>query len=206
MLEIRPTCEHCNTPLDPLADDARICTYECTFCARCATWELLGVCPNCGGELVARPRRPADKLRKDPPSTTVRHRPVDLGAHCEIVERRLRDGDLPAQVWTVAFCNGRPDGDGDDSDDGYGTTAAAMDALAGTQPGFIGVDAVRSVGGAGITVSRWSSIAAMVSWRHIAAHREAQHEGRERWYDWYRLDVARVDRTSDFRREGTSDR
>ena len=63
MLELRPTCENCNKALPPDATDARICSYECTFCATCAN-ALNGVCPNCGGELVRRPRRvqkPADK-------------------------------------------------------------------------------------------------------------------------------------------------
>jgi hypothetical protein len=56
MLELRPTCEHCDKPLPPASTDARICSYECTFCVPC-TDELEGICPNCGGELVARPRR-----------------------------------------------------------------------------------------------------------------------------------------------------
>ena len=56
MLELRPTCENCNKALSPDAMDARICSYECTFCVRCSA-ELEGICPNCGGELVRRPRR-----------------------------------------------------------------------------------------------------------------------------------------------------
>jgi uncharacterized protein len=195
MLALRPTCEHCNGKLDPERDEARICTFECTFCAKCATWELLGICPNCTGELVARPRRPKEKLAMNPASTTVVHSPVDIGAHQETVLQRLRNKDLPSQVWTVSFANGRPyNSDGD----GYGETADEMDALASQQPGFIGVGSVRSDGGEGITVSRWSSIAAMVSWRKVSAHIAAQEEGRNRWYAWYRSDVARVDRTSEF--------
>jgi uncharacterized protein len=197
MLELRPTCEHCNSALDPAGDDARICTYECTFCARCATWELLGICPNCGGELVTRPRRPAAKLVTHPPSVAVVHKPVDLDAHRAQVEQRLRNGDLPSQVWTVSFANGRP---AHSAGDGYSETANEMDALAAAQPGFLSVDSVRSDGGEGITVSRWASIAAMVSWRRVVSHQAAQQTGRERWYEWYRSDVARVDRTSEFRR------
>jgi uncharacterized protein len=197
MLELRPNCEHCNVTLDPLADDARICTYECTFCARCATWELLGICPNCTGELVTRPRRPTAGLVKHPASPVVVHQPVDLDAHCTAVLQRLVDCDLPAQVWTVSFANGRP---ADSLGDGYREMADEMDALASAQPGFLGVDSVRSDGGEGITVSRWASIAAMVSWRRVVSHEEAQRIGRERWYEWYRSDVARVDRTSEFRR------
>ena len=59
MLEMRPTCERCGAELPPDSPDARICSYECTFCARCTDGELHGVCPNCAGELIARPRRRA---------------------------------------------------------------------------------------------------------------------------------------------------
>ena len=199
MLELRPSCEHCETPLDPLGDDARICTYECTFCSRCATWELLGICPNCDGELVARPRRPPNHLVKNPPSSPVVHQTVELLAHAAKVNARLVKGDLPSQVWTVSFANGRPVGDGSSSD-GYAEMGEEMNTLAAQQPGFIGVDSVRDDDGIGITVSRWSSIAAMVSWRKVVSHQAAQASGRERWYSWYRSDVARVDRTSEFKR------
>jgi hypothetical protein len=59
MLELRPTCEHCNTPLPPNSLEARICTYECTFCAACVESVLGNVCPNCGGGFVPRPIRPS---------------------------------------------------------------------------------------------------------------------------------------------------
>jgi len=69
MLELRPNCECCDRDLPPDAEDALICSFECTFCADCAEQVLHGVCPNCGGELVRRPRRPAAKLAANPPST-----------------------------------------------------------------------------------------------------------------------------------------
>ncbi len=69
MLELRPGCERCDVDLPPDSCDARICSFECTFCVKCAEGALGGRCPNCGGELVARPRRPAEKLAKHPPST-----------------------------------------------------------------------------------------------------------------------------------------
>jgi hypothetical protein len=69
MLELRPSCECCDTDLPPGSPDARICSFECTFCDRCATTTLGGVCPNCGGELVRRPIRPASKLARFPAST-----------------------------------------------------------------------------------------------------------------------------------------
>lgn len=69
MLELRPNCECCNTDLPPDTTDARICSFECTFCSRCAQDRLQGRCPNCGSELVVRPRRPAQKLAKFPAAT-----------------------------------------------------------------------------------------------------------------------------------------
>ncbi|HEX9619027.1 MAG TPA: DUF1272 domain-containing protein [Polyangiaceae bacterium] len=87
MLELRPTCEHCNRALPADAVDVRICSFECTFCATCADDLLGNVCPNCGGGFVPRPIRPARNWKGDnytgkyPPSTTVKHRPVDLAAH-----------------------------------------------------------------------------------------------------------------------------
>jgi hypothetical protein len=69
MLQLRPSCECCNTDLPPDTDAARICSFECTFCAPCADGKLAGVCPNCGGELVARPRRPSAKMANNPAST-----------------------------------------------------------------------------------------------------------------------------------------
>ncbi|MFN4312117.1 MAG: DUF1272 domain-containing protein [Ferrovibrio sp.] len=68
MLELRPNCECCNTDLPPDAA-AMICSFECTFCRDCGEGTLKGVCPNCGGGLVARPIRPASKLGKYPAST-----------------------------------------------------------------------------------------------------------------------------------------
>jgi hypothetical protein len=69
MLELRPNCECCDRDLPPDSRDARICTFECTFCAACADATLGGLCPNCGGELVRRPIRPAAKLINNPAST-----------------------------------------------------------------------------------------------------------------------------------------
>lgn len=75
MLQLRPGCECCDTDLPPSSDRARICSFECTFCADCADRVLGNRCPNCGGELVARPRRPEGKLEKFPASTQRVHKP-----------------------------------------------------------------------------------------------------------------------------------
>jgi uncharacterized protein len=75
MLELRPNCEWCDKDLPPNATDARICSYECTFCADCVATHLQNVCPNCGGGFVPRPIRPATERRpgvslvKQPAST-----------------------------------------------------------------------------------------------------------------------------------------
>ena len=92
MLELRPTCENCNKPLPPASTEARICTYECTFCAACVDGVLANVCPNCGGGFERRPIRPSRNLKgdnwlgKDPASTKVKHRPVDPAAHARFIE------------------------------------------------------------------------------------------------------------------------
>ncbi len=64
MLELRPNCELCDRDLPPDSAQARICSYECTFCVDCVENELSGVCPNCGGNLVPRPIRPKTEWRK----------------------------------------------------------------------------------------------------------------------------------------------
>ena len=74
MLELRPNCECCDQDLPNGAADARICTFECTFCADCVEGHFKGRCPNCGGNLVVRPTRPADKLAKFPASAKRVHK------------------------------------------------------------------------------------------------------------------------------------
>lgn len=68
MMDLRPNCECCDRDLAPDSPDARICTYECTFCAECVDNVLGGVCPNCQGNFVPRPIRPSAALAVDPAS------------------------------------------------------------------------------------------------------------------------------------------
>jgi uncharacterized protein len=89
MLELRPCCEHCNTALPPASLEARICSYECTFCADCVDSVLANVCPNCGGGFTPRPIRPARNwkgnnfLGNDPAGKVAKHRPLDAAAHAQ---------------------------------------------------------------------------------------------------------------------------
>ena len=69
MLELRPNCECCAKDLLPGSKDVLICTFECTFCRACADSVLKYQCPNCGGNLVERPVRPLELLKKYPAST-----------------------------------------------------------------------------------------------------------------------------------------
>ena len=93
MLELRPTCENCNVALPPDSADARICSYECTFCASCVDQVLGNICPNCGGGFVPRPIRPARNwkgdnfLGKHPASARIRHKPIDPAAHAAFADR-----------------------------------------------------------------------------------------------------------------------
>jgi len=98
VLELRPNCEYCDKDLPPDAADARICTYECTFCADCVEKVLFNVCPNCGGGFVPRPIRPTTERRsgtglgKQPASAQRRHLKYD---HAEIAEFVKGVRDIP---------------------------------------------------------------------------------------------------------------
>ena len=68
MLQLRPNCECCDRDLAADQPGAFICSFECTFCADCTERRLGGVCPNCGGGLVARPVRATALLERFPAS------------------------------------------------------------------------------------------------------------------------------------------
>ncbi len=87
MLELRPVCENCNKPLPPNSTDARICSFECTFCATCVSDVLHNVCPNCGGGFEPRPIRPMEKLQKYPPTDKVIFKPADMDSLAELKEK-----------------------------------------------------------------------------------------------------------------------
>jgi hypothetical protein len=96
-LQLRPNCEYCDKDLPPHSTDARICSYECTFCADCVEDKLHNVCPNCGGGFVPRPIRPAKEWRpglsveKRPPSDQRVHLSYSLE---DIAAHSARIGDI----------------------------------------------------------------------------------------------------------------
>ena len=87
MLELRPTCEHCNKALPADSTEAMICSFECTFCTQCVEDVLENVCPNCGGGFAPRPIRPGHNLKNEnytvkyPPVSKVTYKPVNMDEH-----------------------------------------------------------------------------------------------------------------------------
>jgi hypothetical protein len=98
VLELRPNCELCDRDLPPDSAAARICSYECTFCADCVRDVLADVCPNCGGGFAPRPIRPRRAHRdgvglvNDPAGTRRRHTPYSR-VELEAFSARLRGVD-----------------------------------------------------------------------------------------------------------------
>ncbi len=84
-------------------------------------------------------------------------------------------------------------------DRGYGKMAAAMEKLAATQPGFLGIESARD--GLGITVSYWESLEAIAAWKANATHLVAQQRGRDTWYEGFKVRVCRVERDYTFARD-----
>lgn len=81
MLEMRPNCECCDRDLPPDSTEAMICTFECTFCRDCAERRFKCVCPNCGGELICRPKREKHLTERYPASTKRVYNPQCLEVH-----------------------------------------------------------------------------------------------------------------------------
>jgi hypothetical protein len=98
MLELRPNCEWCDRDLPPDSQDARICSYECTYCADCSRDVLHDVCATCGGNLVPRPIRPREAHRQAPllglghhPAAMARKRSRWTRAEVDEIVERLRN-------------------------------------------------------------------------------------------------------------------
>lgn len=84
-------------------------------------------------------------------------------------------------------------------ENGYGKMAEAMEELAATQPGFLGIESARD--GLGITVSYWSSLESIAAWKQNSRHLVAQQRGRDTWYEEFKVRVCRVERDYGFERE-----
>lgn len=102
----------------------------------------------------------------------------------------LSAGLPPAGAVAVIFVAQRTAAD----EAGYSAAAAAMDALAARQPGYLGIDSARGADGLGITVSYWADEASALAWRAQAEHAAVREIGRARWYAHYRLIVTQVTR------------
>ena len=98
MLELRPNCEWCDKDLPPDAADARICSYECTYCAECVEHILHNVCATCGGGFTPRPIRPRHAHRDQPklglanqPASTTRTHSKWTREQVDAISLKLRD-------------------------------------------------------------------------------------------------------------------
>src|SRR2546421_2374245 len=94
-----------------------------------------------------------------------------------------------APYYAVVFSSLRTSAD----DAGYEVMAERMVELARQQPGFLGVESTREADGCGITVSYWQSLEAVRAWGRHAEHLLAQAQGRERWYETFRLRLCRAE-------------
>lgn len=99
--------------------------------------------------------------------------------------------------WAVIFTSLRTEGD-----DGYGAMAEVMEAMAAGQPGCLGIESARD--GLGITVSYFRDLESIAAWKENVRHLAAQRLGRERWYEAYKVRIARVERDYGFEREDDS--
>ena len=91
--------------------------------------------------------------------------------------------------YAVIFTSQRTEGD-----KGYRETADKMVSLAERQVGFLGAESVREESGLGITVSYWDSLESIKVFKELAAHKEAQENGRDIWYSTFGLRVCKVEK------------
>jgi heme-degrading monooxygenase HmoA len=80
--------------------------------------------------------------------------------------------------------------------EGYQEMAIKMEELARTQEGFLGIDSVKE--NVGITVSYWTTLAAIKNWKQNSEHLLAQQKGRTQWYNWYNVKICKVEREYEF--------
>ena len=100
----------------------------------------------------------------------------------------------PSRYYAVIFTTQRTDTEMEL----YGLTSDRMIALAQQQPGFLGLESVREENGLGITVSYWRDREAISAWGEHAEHKVAQKIGRQEFYSWFQLRIAKVIDESSF--------
>lgn len=93
--------------------------------------------------------------------------------------------------YAVIFTSCRTEGD-----NGYGEMAETMIKLAAQQPGFLGIESAREE--VGITVSYWSDLESVKSWKANVAHQKAQQLGHEKWYASFKVRISKVERDYGF--------
>jgi heme-degrading monooxygenase HmoA len=93
--------------------------------------------------------------------------------------------------YAVIFTSLRTDGD-----NGYSTMSDEMVALAQQQPGFLGVESARNE--VGITISYWQSLEDIKNWKANTRHLSAQKQGRDKWYENYKVRICKVERDYEF--------
>nr|WP_239618197.1 antibiotic biosynthesis monooxygenase [Cohnella mopanensis] len=99
------------------------------------------------------------------------------------------------EYYAVIFTSQRTDGE-----NGYGEVADEMVRLAAEQPGFIDVESVRNSSGFGITISYWESLEAISNWKRVEAHKAAQEQGKQAWYEHYHVKICKVEREYSMRK------
>lgn len=96
---------------------------------------------------------------------------------------------VEAPYVAVVFTNQR----NSDFDEEYAATARRMEELVRLQTGYLGMESVRGEDGVGITISYWRDQDSARRWKEVAEHQAAQQAGRDRFYAWYRVRIARVE-------------
>jgi len=84
----------------------------------------------------------------------------------------------------------------------YSATDSHLEEVVKENPGFIAVKAFKAEDGERLTVVWWKDEESLREWRNLMEHREAQKTGREKWYQYYKIEVANVIRASEFQRPG----
>jgi heme-degrading monooxygenase HmoA len=88
--------------------------------------------------------------------------------------------------------------------DGYSEMADEMETLARQMPGFVDVKAFKADDGERLTIVWWQDEETLKGWREQVRHRMAQRLGREKWYEYYKIEVAHVVRQNAFERPATA--